>query len=59
MDALDIIPVVAGSLIANLLTGFFLFGVWRLGRNERDFTAMAIVLASCGLGALSFLALSQ
>lgn len=59
MDALDIIPVVAGSLIANMLTGFFLYGVWRLGRSERDYVAMAIVLASCGLGALSFLALSQ
>lgn len=50
------IEAAAGSLIANMITFAFVFGLWRLTKNERDWGAIFICLICCGAGAIIALA---
>jgi hypothetical protein len=48
--------VLTTVVAANLLCGTFLYGVWRLNRDERDVKGIIIVLLCCGLAVIAALA---
>lgn len=45
-----------GAFAANALIGVFVYGCWRLNRNDVDWKAYAMVIGSAGLIGLAGLA---
>lgn len=46
-------------IAANMVTVAFLYALWRINKNENDWTAMAIVLACCLIVGVSAYAIAQ
>lgn len=51
-DQMTIVDVVAGVLVANGLTVAWLYGIWRMNRNDRDVRAMIGFLIVTGVAGL-------
>jgi hypothetical protein len=48
-EALVLVEIFAGAVLANFVTVTILYGLWRLSKNERDLKAMGMCLACFGV----------